>query len=116
MRLQKYIIVLLCSLFVACSTNTSPVVPADKMKDILTDMHYADIYSTMVRDSLNMGSGKNKDSLALYYKSILQHHNVSAEDFDKSIKWYKLNPEQLDSIYAAIIPQISKMESMYPNK
>jgi hypothetical protein len=117
MRLHKYFAIATCCIIVSCSSGPgSDVIPADKMEDILTDMHYADTYSVMVHDSLNAQGNKNKDSLALYYRSILQHHNVSVEDFNESVKWYKINPEQLDSVYAAIIPKISKMETTYPNK
>jgi len=117
MRLHFFATIILACLFVACSTKAgSDVIPANKMQDILIDMHYADTYSTMVPDSLNAPGNKNKDSLAQYYRSILQHHNVSVEDFNESIQWYKINPQELDSVYAAMIPKISKMETVYPNK
>ncbi len=117
MRLRKSIITILCCLAASCtSKNADDVIPADKMQNILTDMHYADTYSSMKNDTLHMLGAKNMDSLAVYYKSILAHYKVSVEEFNESIKWYKLNPEQLDSVYAAMIPHLSKMEATYPNK
>lgn len=117
MRLRKSIITILCCIVASCtSKSTGDVISADKMKDILTDMHYADTYSSMLNDTLHMSGAKNMDSLAVFYKSILEHHKVSVEEFNESIKWYKLNPEKLDSVYAAMIPMISKMEATYPNK
>lgn len=117
MRLQKSIITILCCIAASCtSKNAGDVISADKMKNILTDMHYADTYSSMINDTLHMSGAKNMDTLAVYYKSILEHHKVSVEEFNESIKWYKLNPEKLDSVYAAMIPQLSKMEATYPNK
>jgi len=102
-----------CNLF---SDGKGDVIPADNMQSILSDLHIAEVYSTMVNDSLHQVRDKNKDSLAVYYKSILEHHKVTPEQLTTSIKWYKMNPEKLDSMYANMITHFSKLESEYPVK
>lgn len=117
MHLRKSIFIVLLCICASCSSNApNDVIPLNKMKGILIDMHLADTYSSMLNDTIHVSGVKNKDSLALYYKSILQHHNVSVEAFNESVKWYKLNPKELDSVYAGMIPQLSKLETVYPNK
>lgn len=117
MRLHSAFAIIFCFILISCSSKDgSNVIPSEKMEQILIDMHYADTYSAMAIDTLHAIGSKNNDSLAIFYKSILEHHKVSFEEFNESIKWYKLNPEQLDSVYAAMIPQLSKMESANPIK
>lgn len=105
-----------CAVLISCDNKPGgkDVIAPEKMQLILTDMHYAETYSTMVNDSFMRN--KNKDSLASFYKSILSHHKISMDEFRSSIDWYKMNPEQLDSVYANMIPNLSKQESIYPVK
>jgi hypothetical protein len=96
--------------------NKDGVIPADNMQKILADLHIAEVYSTMVNDSLHQIRDKNKDSLAVYYKSVLTHYNITKEQLVQSIKWYKMHPAELDSVYAGMITDFSKLESEYPVK
>ena len=79
-------------------------IPRDKMQKLLLDVNIAEAYSTMVKDSLHKAPGKNYDSLAVYYRSILAHHKISADQFTNSLNWYKAHPEEMDSIYVKMIP------------
>lgn len=91
--------------------------PPDKMRKILTDLHLAEVYSTMVgQDSMRGAVEKNLDSLAHYYREILAHHQTSFEEFRRSMDWYTRNPEQLDSVYARMLPAFSELEAIYQRK
>jgi hypothetical protein len=84
--------------------------PRELMQKALLDVNIAEAYSTLVKDSTyNKTVGKNFDSLAVYYKSILAHHKISAEAFSNSLNWYKQNPDEMDSIYVKMIPVAEKI-------
>ncbi|HTN47452.1 MAG TPA: DUF4296 domain-containing protein [Flavipsychrobacter sp.] len=98
-------------LVVSCQ-ETSTHLPPGKMQGVLEDIHLAEAYSSMVaRDSGIRTSQKNNDSLASYYQLILEHHKLSANQFEESLKWYKQHPEELDSIYAKMIDHIAVLQA-----
>lgn len=84
----------------------------EKMIDLLTDIHIAEVYSSMAGDSLHRVLTKNIDSVAVYYKSILNHHNLSLEEFRNSLDWYSHNPAEMDSVYIGIQNKLITMESV----
>lgn len=100
-----FLIVTVCS----CKPKEEAHLPAEKIQRILTDLHLAEINSMLVYDSTHQARNKNLDSLALYYNDVLAHHNISKEEFSKSLQWYKENPEELDSVYARVITDLSIM-------
>jgi len=97
----------------ACKSNSSSHLPPDKMSSVLLDVQAAETYSSFVRkDSLHPYKTKNTDSLANYYKSVFAHYHISKEQFDESLIWYSLHPEELDSVYNRIVPILTRMESL----
>lgn len=97
--------------FVACEQNEeAPHLPREKMVDILSDIHMAETYSTMVNDSMQRTTNKNLDSLAVYYAAILEHYKVSVEEFDTSMFWYRQHPEELDSVYTRVMTRVNELE------
>lgn len=103
------LMVLAIMVFMATSCNDKKKEEAthlsrEVMQKVLLDVNIAEAYSTMVKDTVHKVTGKNYDSLAVYYKGILAHHKVSADQFTQSLRWYKLHPEEMDSIYVKMIP------------
>lgn len=90
--------------------DTPPIAP-EKMKLILADMHLAEVYSSMLNDSLHQSRSKNMDSLGIFYTDIFSHHHITKEAFDESMKWYRTHPGDLDSVYNNISAYIGKMEN-----
>lgn len=113
---MKHITVLLLSviLLAACEAKNTAPVPREKMKEILLDIHMAEAYSLMVTDSLHFLREKNKDSLAVFYNDVLKHHGLSKDKFLKVLDWYRRHPEELDSVYAAMLPELNRLEGVYP--
>lgn len=109
--------IIITLLIVCCTTacnNDEPPLPPEKLQAILLDLHFAEGYSMMVTDSTHFLREKNKDSLAVFYNDVLKHHNVPKDKFLETMEWYKRHPEELDSVYARMLPELGKLESLYP--
>lgn len=96
----------------ACKEEAEQHMSPEKMKDVLTDIHFAEIYSTMVNDSLHKTTNKNIDSLRVYYKSILEHHDITMEELQSSLHWYADHPVEMDTVYINIQNELSTIEGM----
>ena len=92
-------------LLTGCAQQSAHL-PPDKMVPLMVDLHLADAYSGLIRDSLGMALGKNYDSLARWTKIIFAKHQVTREQFGSSMDWYRDHPLELDSLYAHIIPAL----------
>jgi hypothetical protein len=111
---QFLIASILVVLLAACNDDgNTPPVSTEKMGQILTDIQLAEVYSSMVDDSLHRVMPKNQDSLAVYYKEIFAHHQVTQEEFQKAMDWYKSNPEMLDSAYKVMINELTVKEGFH---
>ena len=79
-----------------------------QMAPILADLHIADAYSGVLKDSLRQTRAKDYDSLALWMAQIFVRHGVTMQEFNKSMDWYRDHPLELDSLYASVIPILEK--------
>ena len=114
MRLPSICILFIAILFYSCKEKSTASISPEKMQRVLLDIHLAETYSmTLHEDSTRRNSERNLDSLAVFYRSIWKHHNITQQEFEQSLTWYKRNPETLDSIYTAMIPEIIKLEGIY---
>jgi hypothetical protein len=91
----------------ACRGKDSHISP-EEMAPIVADLHIADAYSGLLRDTAQRILGKNYDSLAVWTKSILTRHHVTQQQFNQSMDWYRDRPVELDSLYARVIPILEK--------
>jgi hypothetical protein len=105
-------ILLIVGLMSSCAENEPRPVPREKMTEIMTDIYLAEVYSTLVSDSTGISVNKNKDSLALYYKSVLSHHGITLDEFSNSLRWYSDHPNELDSVYINVLNELSTMEGL----
>jgi len=74
------------------------------------DVSLAETYSTMTSDNQHTRGVKNSDSLSVYYKTIFAHYDITQNEFDESMQWYKAHPEELDTVYSHMIATIGKMQ------
>ena len=101
-------------IFVSCNKGGSRHLSSEKMQLVLSDVHLAESYSIIVnQDSAHQFNTRNLDSLAVYYKTIFKHHNITPEEFEQSLNWYRENPAELDSLYQKIIPEMTRLEGIY---
>lgn len=88
--------------------------PPKLMQKVMMDVAEAETYCTHVQDNVHRGSMKNTDSLSAYYKTIFSHYKISQDEFYNSLEWYKNHPEELDSVYAKMIPAATAMAPKMP--
>ncbi len=105
---------LAAAIFNACSTREQPPLTPEKMQQVLYDIHLAEAYSMQLpKDSNHHNQERNLDSLAAYYQAIFTHYKLTPEGFLQALDWYKKHPEDLDTIYIRMIPQINEEASRY---
>ena len=106
------LIILSVILLSACKNKASDDhLPPKVMQKILIDINLAETYSIYVKDNVHRGGMKNTDSLSAYYKTIFNHYKITQDEFYTSLEWYKAHPEELDSVYAKMIPVAALMQS-----
>jgi len=116
-NVEYYFKVLFIALFcsgaiIGCKNNSgSDHLPPKVMQKALLDISLAEAYCTMVKDTLHKAGTKNYDSLSVYYKEVLDHHKISQGQLSSSLTWYKNHPTELDTIYSAILPVVTRMQS-----
>lgn len=112
--MKKVLFVLLCAAtIVSCKQEEQkPPVPKEQMQQVLIDINLAEVYSTMVNDSLQQIMNKNVDSLAVFYNSILNHHGITMEELQAGFAWYQKHPDVLETIYQDMIPEITTQQDL----
>lgn len=96
----------------SCAEKEQQALPREKMTEVLTDIYLAEVYSSIVSDSTGLSANKNIDSLAVYYKSVLNHHGISLDQFSNSLRWYSSHPAEMDSVYVNVLNELSTMEGV----
>lgn len=102
MRLLKPLMFCLFMLS-ACTHKVNDHLPHDKMEDVLLDVVIAESASALPQTNRNAMGTKNWDTLAVYYAAIMSKHNVTPEEFTKSMDWYRNNQAELDTVLGHVI-------------
>jgi hypothetical protein len=110
----RAVVLLVFTLFFSCKQDEAYHLSAEKMQEVLFDVHMAEAYSMeLPKDSTYRRNERLMDSLAVHYKKIFRHHNITPQQYKESLNWYQHNPEELDSIYVKLIPQIMKLDKSF---
>jgi hypothetical protein len=83
-------------LITACKDNELPkdLITEQKMIRIIADLHVIDGYmATLVYTDSTRINGKN------FYATVYKSHNTTRAEYEKSLKYYSMNPVRLDSMY-----------------
>lgn len=101
---------LLC--FASCKApREKPPIPFREMKALMLDIHLAETYSQGLGDTTGNKFDKNYDSLPVFYASVLKHYNLSFEEFNEALEWYRERPMQMDSLYAGVLDQLNTLKA-----
>ncbi|UCG28010.1 MAG: DUF4296 domain-containing protein [Bacteroidales bacterium] len=85
----------------------SEIIPENSLIPILVEMHLADglMNSSQIRQMY-----PGRDSIS-NYQDILQKYGYEKETFDRTIRYYSDQPDDLDDLYENVISELTKLES-----
>lgn len=106
-NLVPVILVLCLLLFNGCKKEDPNIIPKEKMIELLVDIHKSEAVVTLNHSKFST-EGK-KRSLR---EAVLMHHNVSQEQFDRTLEYYSYNIEEYMEIYECVIDRL-KQENEY---
>ena len=97
-------------LFFSCNTatNDNGIISNDKFTRIIIDIHLieAEFENQKLNDEFKANAILRND-----YDSIFDLHNITYEDFQKSLKHYSLEKNELELIYSKALEEIKKEKS-----
>lgn len=114
--MKKYIILLFTALMLGSCYNKQEetripkpddLIPQEKLVLLLADF---EIIESAIRDKQNLGH-QIDDINEAFYASTFKKYEVSRDQFDRSMLYYKQDLEQMDKIYEDVITRLSVIES-----
>lgn len=83
------------------------VIAVEVMVSILTDVHLAEAYTTEnKRDTIPAD-----ERLKTYYNQIFNIHDIDAEKYNSSFKYYANDPVLMNYIYTKVVEKLNILES-----
>ena len=106
---MKIISFILSLILLSCG-NPKTEIPQDILSKnsfigLLKDIHLAEAKFDLHKTK---GMENAKNELAHNYKTIYEIHEISPDDFDKTLDYYAQHPEQLEKIYTRVLEQLTK--------
>jgi hypothetical protein len=100
-----YIILLGLSMaLVSCSPDSSrPIIPEDKMADILVDQY-------LIQSANTQRPVKENEKINFYYAHILEKYQYTEAEFDSSVAWYTSHMDVYDKVYEEVMRRLQAME------
>ncbi len=102
-NMRKTAGILLMGLMLACGDadrTPSDVMPKEKMRDVLLDMNYAEVWGRdQQMDTAMVPDSVKELRVKTYYSQVLQLHGITREEFSRSYKFYEAHPDRLETIY-----------------
>lgn len=110
---HKILLILVFGFFInACKNGNKPpkdIMKQDKMREVMIDVFLAETY---VQDQMfSQDTAKNR-AKELYTK-ILAKHNLTQEEYHKSLNFYTRHPDLYAQVLQPIIDSLSAMEARY---
>lgn len=96
----------LAALFTACERRPEGVLSDEEMSSLLCDMHLADAYATLEGQKSNMGVNATDTAMLAIRQGVLQNHDVTEQQFTKTLDWYGHNLDKYDDMYAMVLERL----------
>ncbi len=97
-RISLFLILFM--LFSCAIDKGKPVIPEDKMVEILTDYY---LTQASVSDYI-LPKGETK---VMYYCGVLDRHGVSEAEFDSAVSWYTKNFDVYETVYERVLANLT---------
>ena len=111
---MRIIVVLFAVVFLAACTDKnrvpSDILSKEKMGDIIWDMVQAEQYSAIYVSKDTPKINLRTEDLHLYQK-IFQMHQVSKDEFSKSLQYYEDRPELLRTVFDSLLSKGNRLRA-----
>lgn len=102
---SSFRLLLFLPLLAACDGERDPqVLSPNQMEEVLYDFHLAQAMGKTTTDSMDYRSN-------LYTQAALAKHQLSTEDFDRSMEWYTRHADELFEIYQNVEQRFAEATS-----
>jgi hypothetical protein len=101
------------SLMWNCGQNNrseTAVVPKDSLITVLAELHLADAMNV----SEDGGDMLPADAIANRRAEVLDKHRIAKEDFDRTMQYYTEHPDELLTVYDAVVEELTRIQSEAP--
>jgi hypothetical protein len=119
--MKKLLLLLFATLLLASCYTTHDKSQVPKPDDLIvrdTLIHLLaeiELIESAIRDKQNLGH-EIDDLNEAFYATVFKKYNVSREQFNRSMDYYKQNLEEMDDIYEDVISRLSVIESQIQNE
>ena len=101
---NKVLYVLLLILLSGCGMRPWGILSHDEMVVVLLDVHVAEAAMKIVDSSAKRIEKQE------YYNTVFEKHNITKEQFDKSLDWYARHPKLLVAIYDDLKKEAERLQ------
>ncbi len=104
-----FFLFLICSCGKSINTTNKEIIKSEKITKIIVDVHLieAKFETIKFKDELIAQTILQND-----YDSIFNLHEITYEDFKKSLEYYSLKDKQLELIYTNALEEIKKKSKL----
>ena len=106
---MKIISLILCLILLSCGNQQKEtpqnILSENTFINLLKDIHLAEAKYELHKTK---GMENAKNELAHNYSTIYKTHEITGDDFDKTLDYYAQHPEQLEKIYTLVLEQLTK--------
>ena len=110
MKIKSYIFFII---FLSCGDpkieTSEDILPKNSFINLLKDIHLAEA-KFEIQKTKGMKNAKRK--LANNYSTIYETHEITPDDFDKTLDYYAQDPEQLEKVYILVLEQLTSERSI----
>lgn len=104
--MKKFAFLLCFLITLSCSKDKNDaLIPPDKFKEILVDLHIVDGYYMM-----NYSRIINHNDSVNFYNAIIQKHGYSRATFDSTLKYYTHESKVFDKLYDNVVTELNKLQ------
>ena len=108
-----FLLVMLVCFITACNKKQlqkkpENLIPIDKMTAIFSDI-------LLIENTINMApvDSNRERMMNMYYSHLFQYHNITKEQFQKSIDYYLSNENDVTKIFDAVNVELQNIEKEY---
>lgn len=109
--MKKFLLILFSVTLFSCSQKSgesnSSVLSKEKIVDLQVDLYLVEAANNMKvlkQDSLDT-------EYSALFETVLKKHDVTKEDYERSLRYYAIDNKSLDEIYDSVLVKLTQLEN-----